>query len=80
MSFGFDGDYREQVRAIKAEVLSKLNSGNVIGKLVIWVSPMTNKLDRRVAFFIDYTESKLWEDKMSETYDKLGYTYYVYDI
>lgn len=81
MSFGFDGDYKEQVASIKKAVYSKLDKGFVVGKLFVWESPIAKgKLERRVAFFVDNTEADMWEVKMRETYDNLGYVYHVYDI
>ena len=58
------------------EIVSK--QGHLIRKTLLYISPLTNDLEYRVAYFIDPAEECIWEGEMMKKYQDLGIVYECY--
>lgn len=60
--------------------LTRLENRNMkfIRVLIVFISPITNDLDYRVAYFIDSAEAREWQNTMIKKYSEHEFEFSIY--
>lgn len=69
---------RKSYEDIMAEIKSKESRGFLIRKTLIYLSPISDDFEYRVAYFLSPAESIIWEGEIVKRYQELGITHECY--